>query len=129
MAAQRLLFAIACASLCSASAAGWHPVPGAPEVSVDLATLQQQGQRAAVWVRWWGRSALIVQDAPRAHRSTLHLEFDCSARTVRLLAAQGHDAQGRAVYMSSVPGPVLKVEGEALAWTYDSVCEAARAGS
>ncbi|NML47010.1 hypothetical protein HHL11_24915 [Ramlibacter sp. G-1-2-2] len=128
--AKRLLLAIACVAACSgASAAAWFPVPGAPEVNVDLGSLEQQGQRVVLWVRWWGRAPLLAQDAPAVHRSTLRLEFDCGARAVRMLEAQGHDAQGRAVFMSSVPGPSRKVTGEDLAWTYDAVCEAARAGS
>lgn len=131
--AKRFLLATACAACCGASAAGWLPVPGAPAVSVDLSSLQQQQQqRVLLWVRWWGRAALLPAAAapsPRVHRSTALVEFDCAARTVRMLAVQGHDAQGQAVFMSSVPGPLAPVQGEELAWTYDAVCEAARAGS
>lgn len=119
-------------SLClAASAASWTPVPGAPDVEIDLASLQQQRTVVTAWLRWWGRPAL-VPDLPlkgvRIHRSALHSEFDCQRRTVRVLATNGYDGGGAPVLMSSVPGPVLPVRDGELAWAYDAVCEAARAG-
>jgi hypothetical protein len=50
-------------------------------------------------------------------------------RTMRTLALHAYHATGAPVFTSSVPGPVLPVEGEELGWTYDAVCEAARAGA
>lgn len=115
----------------AASAATWTPVPGAPEVEIDLASLQPQRTGATAWLRWWGRPAMAPELAPkglRIHRSALHTEFDCQRRTVRVLATNGYDGGGVPVLMSSVPGPVLPVREGDLAWAYDAVCEAARAG-
>ena len=118
----------------AAQAAAWTAVPGAPEVAIDLTSLQLERSRATVWVRWWGRPAaapeLAVQrlGALRIHRSALRTEFDCAHRTMRTLATHAYDGGGAPVFMSSVPGPVRPVEGQELEWTYDAVCEAARAG-
>jgi len=116
-----------------ALAASWHPVPGAPDVEVDLASLQQERTHVLAWLRWWGRPALVPELAahglrlPRVQRTALRTEFDCSRRTVRTLAAHAYDGNGAPVYMASTPGPVLPVQGDELAWAYDAVCEAARA--
>ena len=128
-----LLFAaIALSGAAAARAGTWWPVPGAPDVQVDLATLRQQRTRALAWVRWWGRSALVPELAAaprlRIHRTAVLVEFDCAGHTVRGLAAQAYDGNGAPVFMSSVPGPATPVRGQELEWTYDAVCEAARAG-
>jgi hypothetical protein len=130
---MRKLLAAACLLSCGASAAAaWHEVPGAPAVSVDLGSVQLQQRRLVLWVRWWGRPPLLPEapvPAARVHRTSLLTEFDCATRSVRVLAAQGDDGNGRPVFMSSVPGPVQPVRGEELEWTYDAVCELARTGS
>lgn len=132
---RELAFAAAIASACAgAAAASWTAVPGAPDVAVDLRSLQLDHGRVTVWVRWWGRPAVAPELAAhrlgqvRVHRSALLTEFDCGRRTLRTLAMHAYDGAGSPVYMSSVPGPVQPVEGAELGWTYDAVCEAARAG-
>jgi hypothetical protein len=133
---RKLALAIVASSLCgagAATAAAWQPVPGAPEVEVDLASLQQERTLVRAWVRWWGRSALVPEltahgpRAPRVQRTAARTEFDCSRRTMRTLATNAYDGGGAALSMSSTPGPVLPVKGEDMSWTYDAVCEAARA--
>jgi hypothetical protein len=128
--------AMACACVTAvAGAASWTPVPGAPEVAIDLASVHLERTRVTVWVRWWGRPAIAPELAShtmrqlRVNRSALLTEFDCARRTMRTLALHAYDGAGAPVFMSSVPGPVLPVEGEELVWTYDAVCEAARAGA
>lgn len=131
---RAVLFSTAVATAAAAAqAASWTAVPGAPDVAIDLASLQLERSRVTVWVRWWGRPA----DAPelalhrigpvRINRSALRTEFDCGKRTMRTLATHAYDGAGSPVFMSSVPGPVRPVEGQELEWTYDAVCEAARA--
>lgn len=132
---REVLFATAIASTgAGAAAATWTPVPGAPEVAIDLASLQLERTRVTVWVRWWGRPAVAPELAVqrlgpvRVNRSALRTEFDCGNRTMRTLATHAYDGAGSPVFMSSVAGPVRPVEGEELGWTYDAVCEAARVG-
>lgn len=126
-AAACLVFATA-----SASAASWRPVPGASDLDVDIASFQQEGTRVSAWLRWPGRSPLLldvaaqVGPAARLHRTALRAEFDCARRTVRVLAAQGFDSGGAPLFMASVPGPVQAVAGADLSWAYDAACEAAR---
>lgn len=116
----------------SASAASWQPVPGASDLDIDIASFQQERTRVSAWLRWPGRSPLLVdvaaQSAPaaRLHRTALRAEFDCARRTVRVLAAQGFDSGGAPLFMSSVPGPVRAVAGADLSWAYEAACEAAR---
>jgi hypothetical protein len=113
----------------------WSPLPGAPELAVDLGSLRQEQARVTVWVRWWGWPMAVVALQPqvprpaRATRSVLLAEFDCAQRTVRSLATHAYDAAGTPVLMSSVPGPLLPLPGEELGWTYDAVCEMARNGA
>lgn len=128
---RRIAFCLAGGLSLAAGAATWTPVPGAPDVGVDLASLQQQRTVVTAWLRWWGRPALVpdlVSKGARIHRSALLTEFDCQRRTVRVLATNGYDSGGTPVLMSSVPGPVQPVREGDLAWAYDAVCEAARAG-
>lgn len=116
----------------AAVAADWQPVPGAPDLQVDVRSLQQERTRVLAWLRWWGRSALlpapVAARSPRVQRSTVLTEFDCSRRTLRALAANAYDSDGGAVFMSSAPGPVLPVPDGDLGWAYDALCEAARGG-
>ncbi|MBC5783811.1 hypothetical protein H8N03_12720 [Ramlibacter sp. USB13] len=118
----------------AAHAADWRAVPGAPDLQVDVASLQQERTRVTAWLRWWGRPAWVPELASwnargaRIHRTALRTEFDCSRRTLRVLAAHAYDGSGAPLLMSSVPGPVLPVQEAELAWAYDAVCEAARAG-
>jgi hypothetical protein len=116
-----------------AMAANWRAVPGAPDVAIDLDSFRHERTRVLVWVRWWGRPALAgetapASPAPRIHRTALLTEFDCGRRTVQVQATQGYDGRGTAVFMSTARGAVLPVQGQELEWTYDAVCEAARAG-
>lgn len=116
-----------------AGAASWRPVPGAPEVEIALGSLQLERQLVLVWLRMPGRSALapdlVVQGAgvPRIQRTALHAEFDCGRRTLRILAATAYGGAGGPLAMTSTPGRAQPVEGGAMGWTYDAVCEAARA--
>lgn len=119
-----------------ADAAAWHAVPGTPEVQIALGSLRLEGPLALVWLRMPGRSVLVpdlVPDlagpgprAPRIHRTTLHAEFDCSHRTLRVRAATAYDGIGTPLAMTSTPGRAQPVEGAEMGWTYDAVCEAAR---
>jgi hypothetical protein len=115
-----------------ASAASWRPVPGASDLDIDVASFQQERTRVSAWLRWPGRSPLLVDvsaqagPAHRLHRSAVRAEFDCGKRTVRVLAAQGFDSGGTPVFMSSVPGPVQSVVGADLSWAYEAACDAAR---
>ena len=113
-----------------AGAAEWLPVPGAPDLAIDTGSLLQERAQVAAWIRWWGRAPLLADPVPagRVHRTVLRTAFDCSRRTVRVLAAHAYDSRGAPVFMSSVPGPEQPVRGDELAWAYDAVCEAARAG-
>lgn len=126
-----LAAALALAAGAAASAA-WRPVPGAPDLDVDLASLQVQRTRVTAWLRWLGRSPLVPELAstqargPRVHRTALLAEFDCSRRTVRPLAANAYDSSGNVVFMSSVPGASQAVQGDDLGWAYDAVCEMTR---
>jgi hypothetical protein len=136
---RAFVFATASVSAClcgsAVRAAAWTAVPGAPDVEVDLASLHIDRGLATVWVRWWGRPASAPELAGdsvrqlRVNRSAVRTEFDCGRRTMRTLAVHAYDASGSPVFMSSVPGPVQAVSGQELAWTYDAVCEAARAGA
>jgi hypothetical protein len=133
-----LLTALAACSLAfqqPAMAERWSAVPGAPELAVDLGSLRQEHARVTVWVRWWGWPATVVALSPqlarppRVTRSVVLTEFDCTGRTLRAMAAHAYDASGTPVLMSSIPGPLLPLQGEELGWTYDAVCEMARNGA
>ena len=130
-----LVLACSCLAAAQAAAADWQAVPGAPDVEVDLASLQQERTQVLAWLRWWGRPPLVPELAahgmplPRVQRTAVRAEFDCSRRTLRTLAAHAYDGNGTPVLMSSVPGPVLPVQGADLGWAYDAVCEAARAAA
>ena|SRR5690349_12698025 len=118
----------------AAATGTWRAVPGAPDVEVDLGSLQHERTRVSAWLRWWGRPALVPElaawnaRAPRVHRTVLRAEFACGRRTWRVLATHAYGGEGAPLYMSSVPGAVLPVQDGELAWAYDAVCEAARAG-
>lgn len=122
--------ALLCAG--AASGASWRPVPGAPDIDIDLASVEFEGARVAVWLRTWGRSPLAPEAAThglrpgRIHRTALRTEFDCGKRTMRVLAASAYDSSGAPLSSSGFAGPLLPVTGGDLGWTYDAVCEAAR---
>ena len=103
----------------------WLPVPGAPDLQLDLASVQQQHNLVSTWVRSPGRSALIGAEVrlPRVSRTVVLAQFDCAARTVRALAANAYDGAGRAVYLSSLPQPARRIDDADLGWTYDALCE------
>lgn len=107
------LIALCTAAPVLASAASWRAVPGA-ELDVDLATVRQEGVRVVAWLRSWDRTVREVQ-------------FDCSRRTAQVLATTRYDARGRALLMSSIPGPRTTVVDGDLGWAYDSLCEMLRA--
>jgi hypothetical protein len=116
-----------------AAEAHWLPVPGAPEVEVELAGATSRRELVSAWVRYAGSGrmfgALALQQAPRGvHRSMLHAEVDCRRRSLRVLAAQGHGSRGDPLFMSSVPGPWMAAgAGDAAGWLHDALCELARA--
>lgn len=126
------LVAAACLLAGAATAADWRPVPGAADLEIDVTSLQQERTRVTAWLRWWGRPALVPElaawsaRAPRVQRTALRTEFDCGQRSLRTLAAHAYDGEGKALFMSSVPGPAQPVQGAELEWAYDAVCEAAR---
>lgn len=130
-----LLCLLAGCAVPAAAAGTWRAVPGAPEVEIDLGSLQQERTRVSAWLRWRGRPALVPEltawsaRAPRVHRTVLRSEFDCAHRTWRVLATHTYGGDGAPLSMASVPGPVLPVRDAELAWAYDAVCEAARTGS
>ena len=132
--ARRLLAASLLACGLPAGAAQWLAVPGAPDLAIDIASLQQEHAQVAAWIRWWGRPAFVPELAAwdpqptRVHRTLLRTVFDCNRRTLRVLAASAYDSQGRPVFMSSVPTSEQPVHDADLAWAYDAVCEAARSG-
>ena len=136
-AAMRTVLVLACTCLAAAHAAAaeWRAVPGAADVQVDLASLQQERTHVLAWLRWWGRPAAVPELAaqgvrlPRVQRTVVRAEFDCARRTLRMLATHAYDGNGTPVVMSSVPGPVRPVQGADLGWTYDAVCEAARSAA
>ena len=121
-----------CLSASAAADAAWRPVPGAPDVDIELGTMQVEHTRVVVWARWWGRHALLPDVAtqgarpPRIQRTALRLEFDCGHRTMRVLAANAYASSGAPTFMTSTPEAPRPVAGDDLAWTYDAVCEAAR---
>ncbi|RYY95562.1 MAG: hypothetical protein EOO24_22665 [Comamonadaceae bacterium] len=125
--------AIGACTAASAQAAAWRPVPGAPDIEMALGSLQVERAQVVVWLRWPGRHPLVPELASQAargarvSRTALHTEFDCSRRTMRILAATAYDAAGTALFMDSTPRPARPVEGADLGWTYDAACEAARA--
>lgn len=56
--------AFALAVLCTVPAAvavrsGWAAVPGAPEVELQLGSMQMERTRVVVWLRWRGRHPLV----------------------------------------------------------------------
>jgi hypothetical protein len=114
-----------------AGAAQWQPVPGAPDLAIDVASLQQERTQVAAWIRWWGRPSFLPAlaartQAARVHRTLLRTVFDCSRHTLRVVAANAYDGQGVPVFMSSVPEPEQAVRDAELTWAYDAACEAAR---
>jgi hypothetical protein len=131
------LFALAASCLLAgtAAAAQWRAVPGAPELEIDVTSLQQERTRVSAWLRWWGRPALVPELAalgprsPRVVRTATQLEFDCGQRTARTLAVHAYGSSGAPVFMSGIAGPPTPVRDADLAWAYDAVCEAARSGS
>jgi hypothetical protein len=118
-----------------AAASQWHAVPGAQEVEIDAAAMEVHRSMVTTWVRYPGSPRLLGGLDPQpggklrsAHRSVHLTQFDCHKRTVRTLETHAYGSRGAAIYMSSVPGPVLPLPSEeAIAWTYDAVCELARA--
>jgi hypothetical protein len=115
----------------AALAAEWRVVPGAPDLEVDLASAQQNRAVVTAWVRYVGRArfaaglqAGLAQKPPVAYRTAMLLQFDCEKRSLRALALNAYDSGGVPVFMSSVPGPVLPLPGDAdVVWAHDALCE------
>jgi hypothetical protein len=134
MRATLLVLAIASSAGGAWAAPDWRPVPGAPEMDVDVALVQQQANVVTTWVRIAGASGLAVRLAgaagarpPAQRRHLLLADFDCAARTIRTQAVVGYDAAGRLLASSSVPGPVVPIPAdEVLALAWDAVCDLAR---
>lgn len=120
----------------ASSATQWHAVPGAPDIAIDLASLETQAGAARVWVRLVGsgrqlgvlRPEVPGRSGAQVHRVVAHAQFDCRQRRLRILQAQGYLGNGTPAFMSSVPSAEAPVPADdSLAWTYDAVCEVARA--
>lgn len=134
---NQAIAAVLCAVSGMAQAAPeWRAVPGAPDISIDIASLQAQRDGVSAWVRiaGSGRELGALRPEPQGrkranvHRLVVHAQFDCRRRTLRILEAQGYLGSGAPAFMSSVPsaaGPLPADEG--LGWTYDAACEYARA--
>ncbi|MBA2964426.1 MULTISPECIES: hypothetical protein [Ramlibacter] len=128
------ILALACSGGAASAAPDWRPVPGAPDLDVDVAFVQQQGSVVTTWVRSAGTTGLAARLAgqggirpPAQRRQVLLADFDCATRTIRAQAAVGYDAAGRLLASSSVPGPLVPIPGdEDLALAWDAVCELAR---
>lgn len=124
------------AAACPAWAQGtrWSPVPGAPEVLLDLRSVQFRGATVRAWVRNLpaaaGLSALSAMPAGATSaqaRSAVLAQFDCQARTLQLLATVAYDAAGQPLGSASVPGRATPVPQEpSVGWVYDALCEGAR---
>lgn len=118
---------------CGAAAAGpsWHPVPGAPDLQLDLSSVQQQHQLVTTWLRTPGRSFLLAAEArlPRISRTVVLAQFDCANRTIRALAANAYDGDGRTLFHSTLPQPARRIEDPELGWAYDALCELRKAGA
>ena len=110
----------------------WQPVPGAPQLQLELASMQARGAVVEVWVRGLGIGsvALLASHAvppARGHRTLARLLLDCRTRKGQGLGVLAYDAAGRLVQASSVPSATFAwpAEGE-LAPVYDAACELAR---
>jgi hypothetical protein len=125
---------LACCPAAALAAPDWRPVPGASDMDVDVALVQQQGNVVTTWVRTIGTHGLASRLSgngaarPAAQRRQLLLaDFDCGSRTVRTQATVGYDGAGRLLASSSVPGAVVPIPGdEDLALAWDAVCDLAR---
>jgi hypothetical protein len=116
-------------------AARWTPVPGAPEVLLDLPSVQFRGALVRAWVK--NLPGPLALQAVRAaasgeqalhHRSAVLAQFDCQARTLQILGTIAHDAAGKPLASASLPGRAAPVPREdAIGWVYDALCEGARA--
>jgi hypothetical protein len=134
MRATALVLVLAFAAGEAVAAPDWRPVPGAPDMDVDVNLVQQQGNVVTTWVRTVGTTGLAARLSslggarpPAQRRHLLLADFDCAARTIRTQAAVGYDAAGRLLASSSVPGPVVPIPAdEDLALAWDAICDLAR---
>lgn len=118
----------------SGQVARWTPVPGAPEVLLDLPSVQFRGATVRAWVRNLpGAQAMQAVSATGAagrsgpQRHAVLAQFDCQARTLQVLATTLYDAAGKPLASASVPGRPAPVPREdAIGWVYDALCEGAR---
>jgi hypothetical protein len=122
---------LACAVL-QARAADWQPVPGAPDIAVDLASMETRGATVTVWVRGLplttvSRMAASLPVGVKWHRTLARLQLDCRSRGASVQAVLGYDGAGRLVHSSSVPSAraALPADGE-LGALFDAACELAR---
>ena len=114
------------------AASDWQPVPGAPDLQVDLATMQARGASVELWVRGLALKTVARMDASvsttaKWHRTMARLQMDCRTRVGQGLGVLGYDSRGRLVHASSVTSArfALPAEGD-LAALYDAACELAR---
>lgn len=112
--------------------ARWSAVPGAPEVLLDLPSVQFRGATVRAWVRNLpgGVPVQPVSAGTGAlhHRTAVLTQFDCQARTLQVLGTLAYDAAGKPLASASLPGrPAPVPPGEAMGWLYDALCEGARA--
>ena len=116
----------------NARAADWQPVPGAPELAMELESMQARGASVTVWVRGLALDTVSRVAAPwpvdaKWHRTLARLQLDCRSRSAQALAVLGYDGAGRLVHSSSVPSARQALPGEgALASLFDAACELAR---
>ncbi len=116
----------------TARAADWQPVPGAPDLALELESMQARGASVTVWVRGLALDAVSRVAAPlpvdaKWHRTLARLQLDCRSRSAQALAVLGYDGAGRLVHSSSVPSSRQALPGEgALASLFDAACELAR---
>ena len=116
----------------TARAAEWHPAPGAPELAMELESMQARGASVTVWVRGLALDTVSRVAAPwpvdaKWHRTLARLQLDCRSRSAQALAVLGYDGAGRLVHSSSEPLARQALPGAgALASLFDAACELAR---
>lgn len=113
----------------------WLPVPGAPELAIDAASIDVRGSVVSVSVR--GSPSTLLQHQAAAgtgakpvgwHRALVRLQFDCGQRQMRTLGVVGYDRAGQAVHSSAVPSKTMPVPQDGvIEGVYDASCELGRA--
>lgn len=120
------------AAAASASPPQWTPVPGAPDLEIDLQSLRPEASGGVAWIRAWGASPLLPELARLparsrdVRRSALLTQFDCSRGHIRILAASTYGGDGRPLSMASTAGAWQPSVDAEFGWAYDAACEALR---